>query len=105
MKKVRHERECSKRRQQRRHPIPHNHRPASSLLPPDRAAETTVVLSGAGMSRRSSYDRLKLQAMRASICDIVAAIAFGNIVYRLVAGGDATSPYGNQTDIGPLERA
>ena len=42
--------------------------------------------------------------MRASIRDIVAAIAFGNIVYRLVAGGDATSPYGNQTDIGPLER-
>ena len=44
--------------------------------------------------------------MRASIRDFVAAIAFGNIVYRLTARGDETSPYGNceQTDISPLER-
>ena len=31
--------------------------------------------------------------MRASIRDIVAAIAFGNIVHRLVARGDETSSY------------
>ncbi len=42
--------------------------------------------------------------MRASIRDIVAAIAFGNIVCRSTAHGDETSPYGNQADIGPLER-
>ena len=42
--------------------------------------------------------------MRASIRDIVAAIAFGNIVYRSTARGDETNPYGNQTDISPLER-
>ncbi len=42
--------------------------------------------------------------MRASIRDIVAAIAFGNIVHRLVARGDETSSYYEQTDISPLER-
>ncbi len=42
--------------------------------------------------------------MRASIRDIVASIAFGNIVYRSTARGDETSPYGNQTDISLLER-
>ncbi len=42
--------------------------------------------------------------MRASIRDIVAAIAFGNIVCRSTARGDETSPCGNQSDISPLER-
>jgi len=38
--------------------------------------------------------------MRASIRDIVAAIALGNIVCRSTARGDETSRYG----ISPLER-
>ena len=42
--------------------------------------------------------------MRASICDIVAAIVFGNIVCRSTARGDETSAYGHQADISPLER-
>jgi len=44
--------------------------------------------------------------MRASIRDIVAAIASGSIVYRLIARGDETSPYGyrEQKHISPLER-
>jgi len=42
--------------------------------------------------------------MRASIRDIVAAIAFGNIVCRSTARGDETSPCGNQMDISPLQR-
>jgi hypothetical protein len=45
--------------------------------------------------------------MRASIRDIVVAIAFGTIVYRLAsANRDETSLYGYHypTDIGLLER-
>ena len=53
---------------------------------------------------RLSQSSPQTSAMRASIRDIVAAIAFGNIVYRSTARGDETSPYGNQTDISPLER-
>jgi hypothetical protein len=44
--------------------------------------------------------------MRASIRDIVVAIAFGNIVYRLIAHGDDASPFGyrERTYIRPSER-
>jgi hypothetical protein len=44
--------------------------------------------------------------MRASIRDIVVAIAFGNIVYRLIAHGDDTGRYGyhERTYIRPSER-
>jgi len=42
--------------------------------------------------------------MRASIRDIVAAIAFGNIVYRLIARGDETGTRCEQPGISPLKR-
>jgi hypothetical protein len=53
-----------------------------------------------------SYRRLRLPPMRASIRDIVVAIAFGNIVYRLIAHGDDASPFGyrERTYIRPSER-
>jgi len=44
--------------------------------------------------------------MRASIRDIIVAIAFGNIVYRLIAQGDDTNPYGyrEEAHVGLLQR-
>ena len=77
----------------------------------DVTAGTNQTLNRAVNTSRSvtplSRSSLQIVTMRASICDIVVAIAFGTIVYHPAsAERDETSLYGyrDPTDIGPLER-